>query len=83
MLRRARSIAARLERDSLTGQAKRKDDQIDGQLSFYDILTQENEEDEKERERKDQIIDRIKELDPNSMTPIEALNVLDDLRKRV
>lgn len=83
VLRRARSIAARLERDSLTGQAKRKDDQIDGQLSFYDILTQENEEDEKERERKDQIIDRIKELDPNSMTPIEALNVLDDLRKRV
>ncbi|MGN8772498.1 DNA mismatch repair protein MutS [Candidatus Weimeria sp. HCP3S3_B5] len=83
VLRRARSIAARLERDSLTGQAKRKDDQIDGQLSFYDILTQENEEDEKERERKDQIINRIKELDPNSMTPIEALNVLDDLRKRV
>ncbi len=83
VLRRARSIAARLERDSLTGQAKRKDDQIDGQLSFYDILTQENEEDEKERERKDQILDRIKELDPNSMTPIEALNVLDDLRKRV
>ncbi len=50
-----------------------------GQLSFFDMSAPKPQKEIKEHP----VLDKIRALSPDSMTPIEALNILSELKKDI
>ena len=82
VLRRARNISKKLEREDFENKAssKKADENIEGQISFADIFKE--PEEPKDDGRKDEFVNEIKSIDVNSMTPIEAMNKLFELKEK-
>lgn len=82
VLRRARNISKKLEREDFENKAssKKDDENIEGQISFADIFKE--PEEPKDDGRKDEFVNEIKSIDVNSMTPIEAMNKLFELKEK-
>lgn len=82
VLRRARNISKKLEREDFENKAssKKADENIEGQISFADIFKE--PEEPKDDGRKDEFVNEIKNIDVNSMTPIEAMNKLFELKEK-
>lgn len=82
VLRRARNISKKLEREDFENKAssKKADQNIEGQISFADIFKE--PEEPKDDGRKDEFVNEIKSIDVNSMTPIEAMNKLFELKEK-
>lgn len=85
VLNRAREIADRLEEQDISkGSGRRRArDVMENQLSFFDLNQAPDisylQHDSVEQE----IADRLRELDVNQMTPLEALQILSELRGKL
>ncbi|MDD6550589.1 MAG: DNA mismatch repair protein MutS [Lachnospiraceae bacterium] len=85
VLRRARKISEKLEReefDNKSRSGRKAEDDIKGQISFSDIFAETGETTDEEADEKNAFIDEIKDIDVNTMTPLEAMNTLSELRKK-
>ncbi|MGN0241110.1 MAG: DNA mismatch repair protein MutS [Candidatus Weimeria sp.] len=82
VLRRARNISKKLEREDFENKnsSKKADENVEGQISFADIFKE--PEEQKDDGKKDELIKYIKSIDVNSMTPIEAMNRLFELKEK-
>jgi DNA mismatch repair protein MutS len=82
VLRRARNISRKLEREDFENKAssKKAEENIEGQISFADIFKE--PEEPKSNGKKDEFVNEIKSIDVNSMTPIEAMNKLFELKEK-
>ncbi|MBQ1842990.1 MAG: hypothetical protein II133_00140, partial [Lachnospiraceae bacterium] len=56
----------------------KKDDNIEGQMSFFDTMVADAPRDD----RAEKLVNELKDIDVNNLTPIEALNKLSELRKK-
>lgn len=77
VLRRAKRIADKLEREDFENKSRshRKDDNIEGQMSFFDTMVADAPRDD----RAEKLVNELKGIDVNNMTPMEALNRLSEL----
>lgn len=80
VLRRAKRIADKLEREDFENKSRshKKDDNIEGQMSFFDTMVADAPRDD----RALKLVNELKDIDVNNLTPIEALNKLSELRKK-
>ena len=80
VLRRAKRIAEKLEREDFENKSRshKKDDNIEGQMSFFDTMVADAPRDD----RAEKLVNELKDIDVNNLTPIEALNKLSELRKK-
>ena len=77
VLRRAKRIADKLEREDFENKSRshKKDDNIEGQMSFFDTMVADAPRDD----RAEKLVNELKDIDVNNMTPMEALNRLSEL----
>lgn len=77
VLRRAKRIAEKLEREDFENKSRshKKDDNIEGQMSFFDTMVADAPRDD----RALKLVNELKDIDVNNMTPMEALNRLSEI----